>query len=118
MSNFKVGDTYFDSKVKEGTKIKFLSEKQKYTVISSNHFISICTKPFNPEHTVLYCVIDWHRQMRSTEDLVFGMGAETKKECDEMLERITQGESDLSERHEKELDIESFEEPKNNSTPR
>ena len=76
--------------------------------MASNHFFAICTKPFNPKKTVLYTVIDWHEQIRGTENLVFGMGAETMKQCEEMLERLTQGETEVSSRNNVELDIESY----------
>lgn len=112
MSNYLVGDTYFEDKVPVGTKIQFKREKQKYTVIASNHFYSICTKPMNALKTVLYTIIDWHEQERGRENLVFGMGAETKEQCEEMLERLTQGESDLSHRNKIPLDIQSFDLPK------
>ena len=103
----KVGDTYMD-KVEVGSKIKFLSEKQRYTVQASNRFYSVCTKPFNAKKTVIYTVIDWYNQIRGTENLVFGMGAETKEQCEEMLDRLTNAESDVSSRHWQQLDIEKF----------
>lgn len=115
MSNFKVGDTYFGEKVPVGTKIKFKNEKQRYTVQASNHFLSVMTKPFNAKKTVIYTIVDWHEQIRGTENLVFGMGAETRQDCEEMLERITQGETEISYRNRATLEqepIESYELPK------
>lgn len=104
-SMIKVGETYRD-KVEVGTKIKFLKEKQKYTVQASNRFYSVCTKPFNAKKTSIYTVIDWYNQLRGTENLIFGLGAETKEECEEMLERLTNAESNISSRNWCELDIE------------
>lgn len=119
---FKAGDTHYNEAIKVGTKIKFEREKRRYTVRASNRFFSICTKPQNivtrkgksgtVEKTVLYTVIDWHNQMRGTENLVFGFGAETDEECQEMLERLTMGKSEVSYRNRVELDIESLIEPK------
>lgn len=37
------------------------------------------------------------------------MGAETKEQCEEMLERLTQGETEVSHRNRVPLDIESYE---------
>ena len=111
MGMYKVGNTYFDDKVPIGTKIKFAGEKQAYTVQASNHFVSVCTKPFNARKTVLYCIVDWHEQKRSPENLVFGFGAKTREQCEEMLERITQGQTDLSHRHIADLEIESYQLP-------
>jgi len=91
-----------------GSKIKFKREKQKYTIIASNACFLICTKPFNARKTVLYTIVDRKENVRGTENLVFGFGAETKKQCEEMLERLTQGESEVSHRNKIELDVEKY----------
>jgi hypothetical protein len=103
----KAGRVYM-SKVDVGMKIKFSKEKQKYTVQASNRFYSVCTKPFNAKKTVLYTIIDWYNQLRGTEDVTFGMGAETKEQCEEMLDRLTNGETNISSRNYCELDIDSL----------
>ncbi len=99
-----VGGCYYN-KVEVGTRIKFFSEKKAYTVQASNRFFSVCTKPFNAKKTVIYSVIDWYNQIRGTENLIFGFGAETKEQCEEMLDRLTNAESDISSRNWCELDI-------------
>jgi siroheme synthase len=76
-----------------------------YTVRASNTAFCVCTKPFAARKTVLYTIIDWEQNVRGAEDLVFGMGAETTQECEEMLERLTLGESEVSYRNRVELDI-------------
>lgn len=91
----------------KGYKVKFKSEKQKYTVRCASKRYAICTKPFNARNTVLYCIIDQWTNLRAPEDLVFGMGAETDEQCYEMLIRLLDHESDLSRRHELKLDIEA-----------
>jgi hypothetical protein len=95
-------------KIKIGLKIKFYNEKQRYTVMASSENFCILTKPFNAKKTVLYTVIDWNRQVTGTEDLIFGMGAETKKQCKEMLERLTKNETKVSMRNFRKLDIEEI----------
>lgn len=90
----------------KGMKIKFKSEKQKYTVRCASKRYAICTKPFNARQTVLYTIVDQWQQLRSPEDLVFGAGAETDEQCYEMLIRILDNQSGLSRRHELKLDIE------------
>jgi hypothetical protein len=75
-------------KIKPGIKIKFRSEKQRYTVQASSNRYAVCTKPFNAKKTVLYTIIDFDQDIRGTENLVFGFGAETRKQCKEMLERL------------------------------
>lgn len=95
-------------KLKVGSKIKFREEKQAYTVQASNGVYAVCTKPFNPKKTVLYTIISFLEGVRGTENLVFGMGAETKEQCEEMLNRLTQGESEVSHRHRIKLDVEHY----------
>jgi hypothetical protein len=75
--------------LKVGSKVKFASEKRPYTVQASSERYAVCTKPFNPQHTVLYTVIDFKDNVRGTENLIFGMGAETRELCEEMLKRLT-----------------------------
>lgn len=89
-----------------GSKIKFRSEKQRYTVQACSARFVVCTKPFNPRKTVLYTVIDFVRNVRGTEGLVFGLGAETKEDCEEMLDRLDSGETEVSYRNCIGLDIE------------
>lgn len=81
-----------------GAKIWFAEEKQGYTVRASNVAFCVCTKPFNARKTVLYTIIDWERGERNYENLIFGWGAETDEECEEMLERLTTGKSGVSHR--------------------
>jgi hypothetical protein len=90
-----------------GEKVKFASEKQRYTVRCASKRYAICTKPFNAQKTVLYTIIDQWRNIRAPENLVFGMGAETDIECLEMLVRLLDNESEPSYRHEHYLDIEA-----------
>lgn len=93
--------------MKVGDKIKFRSEKQRYTVRACNERFAVCTKPFNPRKTVLYTVIDFQRGIRGTENLIFGAGAETDEQCAEMLERLASGFTEVSRRNQIPLDIEN-----------
>lgn len=94
------------SKVEVDSKLKFAEEKQRYTIQASNRFYSVCTKPFNLKKTVLYTIVDWRNSIRGTENLIFGFGAETREQCEEMLNRITNAESDISHRNWTQLNIE------------
>lgn len=71
-----------------GDKVRFAEEKQAYTIQARSDRYLVCSKPFNPKHTVLYCVVDLEKQIRGPENLVFGAGAETKEQCEEMIERL------------------------------
>jgi len=57
--------------LKVGDKIKFKSEKQKYTIKAKDDRYLICTKPFNPKKTVLYTIVDLERLVRGTNNMVF-----------------------------------------------
>lgn len=104
-----IGDAYYDSsKLKVGSKIKFREEKQSYKVMASNVAFAVCTKPFNCQHTTLYTVIDWRSKIRGTENLIFPLGAETLEQCQEMLQRLTDGASEVSYRNNIPLDIEKY----------
>lgn len=94
------------STVQVGCKVKFKKETRSYTVQASNDRFAICTKPFSLKRTVLYCIIDYRRKVRGPENLVFGMGAETREECEQMLARLMANETEVSHRHDLRLDVE------------
>ena len=102
-------DACIHNKPPVGAKIKFYAEKKRYTVRASNTAYAVCTKPFNARKTVIYCIIDRLQNVRGPENLVFGMGAETDEQCNEMLKRVTSGETEVSRRHELLLDIDYIE---------
>jgi len=93
--------------MKVGDKVKFRSEKQRYTIQACDNRFLVCTKPFNARKTVLYTIVDFKRNVRGREDLVFCMGFETRKDCEEALERLQKEESEVSYRHYMPLDIET-----------
>jgi hypothetical protein len=102
----KIAGVYYETyKMPEGSKIKFSEEKQRYTVRASNVAFAVCTKPMNALRTLLYTIIDWSEKVRGTENLIFGMGAITDKDCNDMLERLTQGQTEVSHRHRIQLNI-------------
>lgn len=96
-----------------GSKVKFPGEKQRYTVMARSDRFLVCTKPFNPKRTVLYTVIDLEKRIRGTENLVFGAGAETKEQCEEMIDRLEGRDKDcfqteVSHRNRVDLVVESI----------
>lgn len=102
---------YIDRKVLVGAKVWFDNEKCPYTVRASNVAFCVCTKPFAAQKTVLYTIIDWERGVRGPEDLIFGLGAETPRQCREMLGRLTTGESEISYRNNREIRIVKYWDP-------
>lgn len=100
-----------------GSKIKFKKEKLCYVVRASNTAYLVCTRPLNMivrmggkkykhEKTVVYTIVDFVNRRRGPENLIFGMGAETDESCVEMLERVTAGDSAVSDKRDVDLDIE------------
>lgn len=86
-------------KLAPGLRVTFSGERQAYTVRTASARHAVCTKQFNLQRTTIYTVIDWERGVRGTENLVFGMGAETAKHCREMLARLDAGETEVSHRN-------------------
>lgn len=90
-----------------GDKIKFANERRRYTVQAASSRFLVCTKPFPLHKTVLYSIVDFERNIRGTENLVFGFGAKTREQCQEMLERLESGETEISYRNRVPLVIET-----------
>lgn len=84
--------------LKKGDKIWFEGERLGYTVQARDKRYLVCTKPFNPRRTVLYCIVDSVKNIRGPEGLVFGFGAETPHQCLQMLRRVSTGHTDISYR--------------------
>jgi len=82
-----------------GDKLRFAEEKQAYTVQAAGERFLVCTKPFNPKRTVLYTVVDLAQGIRGTENLIFGLGAETREQCEQMLARLEAGKTEVSYRN-------------------
>jgi len=86
-----------------GSRIWFAEESRPYRVRATDGRFLVCTKPFNPRKTVLYCILDTETMMRAPENLIFGHGAESDEQCQEMLGRINGSDpemkTELSRRH-------------------
>jgi hypothetical protein len=95
-----------DAKVNRGDHVRFAGERRSYTVRAANERFAVCTKPFAPKKTVIYTVIDFAKGIRGTENLIFCQGAETDEQCEQMLARLTAGESEVSRRNRVDLEIE------------
>jgi len=88
---------------RKGERIWLDDEKRPYKVRTGNKRYTICTKPYNPKKTVIYSIIDWAERKRSTENLILCMGFETDEQCEEALQRLINGESELSRRNQIDL---------------
>jgi hypothetical protein len=72
--------------IKVGDFLTFPEEKRKYRIMARGKRYLVCTKPFFK--TVIYSVVDLDDCVRGTENLVFGNGAETREQCEEMIDRL------------------------------
>lgn len=109
---------------KVGQKIKFAAEKKRFTIRACDERYAVCTYPLNMirrvrgayehEKTVMYTIVDLVEKRRGPENLVFGFGAESDDDCQEMLKRLNgktrdRERSEVSHRRDRPLDIISIE---------
>lgn len=59
----------------------------------------ICTKPYNPQKTVIYFIVDLKDGVRGPDNMVFCSGYETKEQCEERLKELQEGRIEVSYRH-------------------
>lgn len=84
----------------EGTKVKWIDEKQRFKVISRNDRYIIVAKPYNlQKNCCKYSILDLENMECSTDNLVFGIyDYLDKKDCKEALKDLENGEMELSRR--------------------
>jgi hypothetical protein len=89
-----------------GEKIRFAEEKQMYTIRAKNDRYLICTKPFNPKHTVIYTIVDIIESIRGTNDFIFNPYDYTVTEdCQQCLKDLISGKTKISSRNKISLKI-------------
>lgn len=86
-----------------GSLVYVAEETRPYRVHARDERYAVCTK--SHFGTVLYFVLDTEAKIRGTENLIFGLGAETDEQCREMLARIQTGQTEVSHRNRVELDV-------------
>jgi hypothetical protein len=92
-------------KVSIGDKVYVPNEKKPYRVKARDDRYIICTKPYNPQHTVLYFIVDLVKKWRSPDNMIFCSGYETDEDCQERLKELQSGRIELSIRRGIPLDI-------------
>lgn len=92
-------------KVKVGDKVYIPTDKKPYMVRARDDRYIICTKPFNPQHTVLYFIIDLVDKWRAPDNMIICDGYETDEDCVERLKELQDGTIELSRRRGIPLDI-------------
>lgn len=92
-------------KVEVGDKVYIPSHKRPFRVRCRDDRYIICTKPYNPQHTVIYFIIDLEEKRRGPDNMVFCFGYESDEDCLERLKDLQDGRIEVSWRHGKPLDI-------------
>lgn len=92
-------------KVEVGDKVYIPTDKRPYRVRARDDRYIICTKPYNPQHTVLYFIIDLVNRWRAPDNMLFCSGYETDEHCAERLKELQEGKIELSRRRGIPLDI-------------
>lgn len=98
--------------IQVGGLVKFRGERNPYRVQARSERFVICTKPFAPQKTVLYTIIDFERHVRGPDNMVFGNGYETREDCEARLAELVQGEIEVSYRRNVALAIEAVKLPR------
>jgi hypothetical protein len=83
-----------------GDKIYFAEERNPYTIQACDERFLICTKPFNPKHTVQYTIVDLKDGIRGADNYWKWGGYidyADRKECERML-RALHGDCDEQDR--------------------
>ena len=92
-------------KVSVGDKVYIPNQKRPFRVRARDDRYIICTKPFNPKHTVIYFIVDLVKKWRAPDNMIFCMGYETDEDCQDRLRQLQNGEIELSMRRGIPLDI-------------
>lgn len=93
-------------RVNVGDKVYVPREKRPYTVRARDERYIICTKPYNPQRTVLYFIVDLKDKRRGPDNMVFCFGYESDEDCAERLAELQSGKIEVSTRRGIPLDIE------------
>ena len=84
--------------LKPGDPVYVNNEKRPYRVKCRDDRYIICTKPYNPQRTVMYFIIDLERGVRGPDNMVFCSGYETQEQCEERLKELQTGWIEVSYR--------------------
>lgn len=85
--------------LKPGDPVYVPNEVRPYRVKSRDDRYIICTKPYNPQRTVMYFIIDLERCVRGPDNMVFCSGYETQEQCEERLKELQEGKIEVSYRN-------------------
>ena len=92
-------------RVEVGDRVYIPNEKRPYKVRARDNKYIICTKPYNPQHTVIYFIVDLVDKWRAPDNMIFCSGYETDEQCQKRLKELQSGKIELSMRRGIPLDI-------------
>ena len=85
-------------RVEVGDKVYVPNEKKPYKVRTRDDRYIICTKPYNPRHTVLYTIFEAHVEKvditemgDKTRKVLTAINCEYAERCERMYKRIQEG---------------------------
>ena len=97
------------TELKKNNKVGFPAGKKPFKVRCANERFAICTQPYNfKPNTVIYTIIDFKRDVRGMDNMVFSChDYYTDEDCETALEELINGEMEVSYKHSKyvKLDI-------------
>lgn len=92
-------------RVEVGDKIFIPTQKKPFRVRARDERYIICTKPYNPQKTVLYFIIDLVDKQRGPDNMIFCSGYESDEDCAERLKELQSGKIEISRRNGIPLDV-------------
>lgn len=95
-----------EATLKAGDKVWFIGEKQPMTIRAASERYAVCIAPFYRQKTVYYSILDFLKQWKAPNDLVFNIyDYETQEGIEESLVDLEAGKYELSRRRGVELSI-------------
>jgi hypothetical protein len=85
-------------KLNKDDRVWFSSNKKSFKVRECNDRFAICTQPFNLQpKTVLYTIIDFDRNVRGEDNLIFSVyDYYSDEDCKQAMEDLISGEIEVS----------------------
>lgn len=90
---------------KVGDRVAFAEETMAYTIQARSERYLICTKPFNARRTVLYAIVDLVDKIRGPDNLLFGLGYETRAACETRLGELLDPETCVEISHRRRIPL-------------
>ena len=96
--------------LKKGDSIWFNTGKKSFRVRECNERFAICTQPFNLQpKTVIYTIIDFERNMRGMDNLVFGIyDYYSDEDCKDAMEALMKGDIEVSWKSSKHIPLDIY----------